>query len=175
MCGLGLTRDKSKFSSTLLSPQNQEGTSLGHQNSETNMEEDIHKNSLAGMMFKAAGAQILSGSLKEEEGWRNIYRSCLPAGSADPFEFEPRGGGQCATLSGVVLCDKVCQCDETEAANEAITASISHSPAIKTLRDQPPLQDALVAINDGLLSANEWIHFCEAVRDIVKWNDFTAL
>jgi hypothetical protein len=185
LCGLGLTRDRSKFSNEFSSPlsthngtnvalqEEQEAAKLQHQSSTSSLDdEEYMKNSMAGMMFKAAGAQILSGAVKEEEGWRNIFRSCLPDGSIDPFESESR---QSPSISGSILCDKICATgEESDAMNEVVSSCVSCSQAMRALRSQPPLQDALVAINDGFLTANEWIHFCEALRDIVKWNDFTS-
>lgn len=181
LCGLGLTRDKTKFTydnlgapmSSHLSPSSSKTEqSMSSAELAEEQTDDFSKNGIAGMMFKAAGVQLLSGSMKEEEVWRQLFRNCcssslLSVESPDPFE-DP----QAPPLAGKTLCDKICGCEENNESDKAIWDQIQSSPALRALRDQPALQDALIAINEGQLSGQEWVHFCDAVRDIVKWNEF---
>lgn len=179
LCGLGLTRDKTKFSNDTMTSSAQMAphisniksvgsTRIGISFAEISPDTDEGTKGIAGMMFKVAGVQLLSGTMKEEERWRDVYRACLPPDSADPYE----DGQDIEPLPGSDLSDKISLCEEGEMINESLLNNIENSPTLQAIREQPALQDALAAINDGALSPNEWIHFCDAVRDIVKWNEF---
>jgi len=179
LCGLGLTRDKSKFStqesnsnSTIpyLSSVKSAGSARMAPSFMETADPESDDKGIAGLMFKAAGVQLLSGTMKEEERWRDVYRACLDK-EVDPFEDAENKSN--VSLPGNVLSDRIASFNEDPESNESLAMNIQKSPALRAIRDHPALQDALSVINDGDLAPNEWIHFCDAVRDIVKWNEFT--
>ena len=121
---------------------------------------------LMGQVAKKTEAAPLT---EEEELWRLVHRSAAgpaagTAGAATtPAGEEGDGVADLGTATAVELL----------AALGAI--SLGKSVAMQKLLAHPPLREALAGVaagEDGAITSTEWVAFCEALRDLAKWNEF---
>jgi hypothetical protein len=164
--------------------------------------------------------------MKEEEGWRELFRGCCPAGSFDPEPSTPvseagdeasergsqgagedpdRAAARAAADATVTVSPQRFLTSSSLARREPrasvelllAAAKCSSSHAAQKVAEHAPLVDALRALAaseahddddhsrygslasgggvngaDGDLAEDEWVAFCDAVRDITKWNEF---